>query len=154
MLHVIIIITIYSHYLLQLYQLTVYHDVMTWPAMLLGFVLLALSLPGIWKKTILGHLQSILMKLSTSNHFVNTGMVCVEDFCQVQYLLRFTYSCMLNCFSCITSSKIASTIPMSNRRMVLAPVHDGGTIGSTRPRYLLPYTSPKTLGHFKEPAGT
>ncbi len=106
-------------------------------------------------QTIIGHLQAILMKLSKSNHCVNTGMACVEDFCQVQYLLRFTCSsCLLNCFLCITFSKLASTIPMNNRWMVLAPVHEGGTVGSSRSRYLLPYASPKTLGHFKEPAGT
>ena len=32
-----------------------------------------------------------------------------------------------------------STIPMSNRRMVPAPVHEGGPVGSASPWYLLPH---------------
>ncbi len=106
-------------------------------------------------QTMLGHLQTILIKLSNSNHCVNTSMVCVEDFCQVQFHLRFTCSCMLNCFSCITSSKlVAAQFPWACiRRMVLALVYEGGsTVGSTRPRYLFPRSSHKTLGHLKEPA--
>jgi hypothetical protein len=106
-------------------------------------------------QTMVGHLQTILIKLSKSNHCVNTSMVCVEDFCQVQFHLRFTCSCMLNCFSCITSSKlVAAQFPWARiRRMALAPVNEGGsTVGSTRPRYLFPRSSHKTLGHLKEPA--